>query len=53
MYDLKNLDDEKDFEKTYYKSRWIKEKVDVTIDGVKKKAESVTCNIKILEGPTR
>jgi transposase len=38
-YDLKSLDDEKDFEKTYYKSRWIKEKVDVTIDGVKKKVE--------------
>lgn len=38
-YDLKNLDDEKDLEKTYYKSRWIKEKVDVTIDGVKKKIE--------------
>lgn len=38
-YDLKNLDDEKDLEKTYYKSRWIKDKVDVIIDGLKKKVE--------------
>ena len=38
-YHLDDLDDEKDLDKTYYKSRWIKEKVDVTIDGVKKKIE--------------
>lgn len=38
-YDLEDLEDDKDLEKTYYKSRWIKEKVDVTIDGVKKKVE--------------
>lgn len=38
-YNLENLDEEKDLEKTYYKSRWIKEKVDITVDGVKKKVE--------------
>ena len=38
-YNLENLDEDKDLEKTYYKSRWIKEKVDITIDGVKKKVE--------------
>lgn len=38
-YHLENLDEDKDLEKTYYKSRWIKEKVDITIDGVKKKVE--------------
>ena len=38
-YSLENLDEDKDLEKTYYKSRWIKEKVDITIDGVKKKVE--------------
>jgi transposase len=38
-YNLESLDEEKDLEKTYYKSRWIKEKVDITIDGVKKKVE--------------
>jgi len=38
-YNLKSLDEDKDLEKTYYKSRWIKENVDITIDGVKKKVE--------------
>lgn len=38
-YHLENLDEDNDLEKTYYKSRWIKEKVDITIDGVKKKVE--------------
>ena len=38
-YNLKSLDEDKDLEKTYYKSRWIKEKVDITVDGVKKKVE--------------
>lgn len=38
-YNLKDLDEEKDLEKTYYKSRWIKEKVDVTTNGVKKKVD--------------
>lgn len=38
-YKLNHLDDETDFDKTFYKSRWIKEKVEVTIDGVKKKIE--------------
>lgn len=37
QYNLEELDDAKDLDRTYYKSRWIKEKVDVTIDGVKKK----------------
>lgn len=38
-YNLENLDEDKDSEKTYYKSRWIKEKVDIAMDGVKKKVE--------------
>lgn len=38
-YNLDDLDEEKDLERTYYKSRWIKEKVDVTMNGVKKKVE--------------
>ena len=38
-YSLENLDENEDLEKTYYKSRWIKEKVDITMDGVKKKVE--------------
>lgn len=38
-YNLENLNEEKDLEKTYYKSRWIKEKVDLTIDGMKKRVE--------------
>ena len=38
-YHLENLDEDKDLEKTYYKSRWIKEKVTITVDGVKKKVE--------------
>lgn len=39
QYNLEELGDDIDPEKTYYKSRWIKEKVDVTIDGVNKKKE--------------
>lgn len=38
-YSLEDLDEEGDLDKTYYKSRWIKEKVDVAIDGIKKKVE--------------
>ena len=38
-YNLDDLNDDSDLEKTFYKSRWIKEKVDVTIDGQKKKIE--------------
>lgn len=38
-YNISELDEEKDLEKIYYKSRWIKEKVDVTIDGKKQKKE--------------
>ena len=38
-YNLDDLDDDSDLEKTFYKSRWIKEKVNVTIDGLKKKIE--------------
>jgi len=38
-YHLESLNEDKDLEKTYYKSRWIKEKVDITMDGVKKKVE--------------
>lgn len=38
-YNLENLDEDKDLVKTYYKSRWIKEKVEITLDGVKKKVE--------------
>lgn len=38
-YDLERLDPEMDLDKVYYKSRWIKEKVNVTIDGETKKVE--------------
>lgn len=38
-YNLSELDEEDDLEKIYYKSRWIKEKVDVTIDGKTQKKE--------------
>lgn len=38
-YNLDTLAKDDDPEKTYYKSRWIKEKVEITIDGVKKKIE--------------
>lgn len=34
---LETLDEDNDLEKTYYKSRWIKETSEVTIDGIKKK----------------
>lgn len=36
-YSLDELDDDKDFDKIYYKKRWTKEKVNVTLDGVTKK----------------
>ena len=39
IYNLNELDEDNDFEKTFYKSRWIKEKVDVEVDGVSKKIE--------------
>lgn len=38
-YNISELDEEKDLEKIYYKSRWVKEKVDVTIDEKKQKRE--------------
>ncbi|MDL2302422.1 transposase, partial [Lachnospiraceae bacterium OttesenSCG-928-D06] len=38
-YNIETLDEDKDFNKIYYKSRWIKEKVEVTINGVTKKVE--------------
>lgn len=38
-YNLSELDEEDDLEKIYYKSRWIKEKVDVTMDGKTQKKE--------------
>lgn len=38
-YSLSELDEEEDIEKIYYKSRWVKEKVDVIIDGKKQKRE--------------
>ncbi|MEG1505534.1 MAG: transposase, partial [Lachnospiraceae bacterium] len=39
VYNLNELDEDNDFEKTFYKSRWIKEKVDIKVDGVSKKVE--------------
>jgi transposase len=38
-YDITKLDEQEDLDKIYYKSRWIKEKVEVTIDGITKKVE--------------
>ena len=38
-YDLKRLNPKLDLDKIYYKSRWIKEKVNVTIDRETKKVE--------------
>lgn len=38
-YNLNELDEDTDLEKTFYKSRWIKEKVSVEVDGVAKKVE--------------
>lgn len=38
-YDIRELDDEKDKEKLFFKSRWIKEKTEVCIDGVSRKVE--------------
>lgn len=35
-YDIRKLDEQKDREKIFYKSRWIKEKSTVTINGKKK-----------------
>lgn len=39
QYSLEMLDKDADYDKIYYKSRWIKEKVDVTINGQSKKVE--------------
>jgi transposase len=39
LYNLNDLDEEKDYERIYYKSRWIKEPGDVIIDGKKQKKE--------------
>ena len=38
-YNIDELDEEKCLDHIYYKSRWIKEKVDVIIDGQSKKVE--------------
>lgn len=38
-YDLNELDEDNDLEKTFYKSRWIKEKVEIEENGVTKKVE--------------
>lgn len=38
-YSLNELEEDTDLEKTFYKSRWIKEKVSVEVDGVAKKVE--------------
>lgn len=38
-YNLSKLDEEKDLEKIYYKRRWIKEMVDVVINGKAQKKE--------------
>ena len=38
-YNISELDEENDLEKIFYKSRWIKEKVDVSVDGKPQKKE--------------
>lgn len=38
-YNIEELDEDNDLEKIYYKSRWIKENVTVTINGKEKKVE--------------
>ena len=38
-YSLSELDEEGDLEKIFYKSRWIKEKVDIVLDGKTQKKE--------------
>lgn len=38
-YNLNELNEDTDLEKTFYKSRWMKEKVSVEVDGVTKKVE--------------
>lgn len=38
-YDIEAIEEEENLDKIYYKSRWIKEKVEVTIDGKTKKVE--------------
>ncbi len=38
-YHIKDLDEEECLNRIYYKSRWIKEKVDVTMDGQSRKVE--------------
>lgn len=37
LYSLGDLDEEADKEKTFYKSRWIKEKAEIELDGKKQK----------------
>lgn len=39
IYNIDELDEGECLDKVYYKSRWIKEKVDVTIDGQNRKVE--------------
>lgn len=39
VYNLDELDEDNDFEKTFYKSRWIKEQVKIEVDGKAKKVE--------------
>lgn len=39
VYNLDELDEDNDFEKTFYKSRWIKEQVEIEVDGKAKKVE--------------
>ncbi len=38
-YNIEELDEEESLDRIYYKSRWIKEKVEITIDGKTKKVE--------------
>ena len=38
-YNINKLDEEKDRDRIFYKSRWIKEKVEVNVDGTTKKVE--------------
>ncbi len=38
-YNIEGLDEEESLDRIYYKSRWIKEKVEITIDGKTKKVE--------------
>lgn len=38
-YNIDELDEEKDYDRIYYKTRWIKEKTNVTVDGVTSQKE--------------